>query len=459
CRSSKSSWICLRCGTINCGRYVNAHAKVHHEKNAHHCLCLDQSLAAFCYSCDEFIINDNKSGDIQRIREMILEQQNSPRKRKLPEDECKHHGKSRKSPEVDQENVGRVKQLPGLRNLGNTCFMNAILQSLSNIQPFSCYFKELPAFELRTENSLTKMPYFTRSRKPDEGCLVEELRKVLCALWQGGGVSHSPDSLFHVVWKVVPRFRGYQQQDAHEFMHYLLDRVHTELILSQKACFGKETIVTGIFGGILQSEVTCLTCMTESKTQDPFLDLSLEIPPEYQNRKGKSKENPCKIQDCMTHFAALENLTESEFYMCPKCNMKQQSTKKFWIKRLPNVLCLQLKRFRFQSFVRSKLETYVQFPMRGLDMSPYVLQDKESRKPVLYDLAAIVVHHGSGVSAGHYTTFACHDGAWYNFNDSNVSRTDEDHVLKCKGYIFFYTRRQPNMSIIEKLRGQNPICR
>ncbi|XP_031560730.1 ubiquitin carboxyl-terminal hydrolase 3-like [Actinia tenebrosa] len=456
CRSTKSSWICLKCGAVNCGRYVNAHAKVHHEKNSHHCLCLDQSLAAFCYSCDEFVINDNKSGDIQRIRDMIVEQQqNSPRKRKI-EDECKHHTKSKRSSKDDQENVGRVKELPGLRNLGNTCFMNAILQSLSNIQPFSCYFKELPAFELRAENSLNKMPYFTRSRKPDEGCLVEELRKVLCALWQGGGVSHSPESLFHVVWKVVPRFRGYQQQDAHEFMHYLLDRVHTELLLSQKACFGKETIVTGIFGGILQSEVTCLTCMTESKTHDPFLDLSLEIPPEYQNRKGKSRENPCQLQECMTHFAALENLTESEFYMCPNCNKKQESTKKFWIKRLPNVLSLQLKRFRFQSFLRTKLETYVQFPMRGLDMSPYVLQVSVLGILQLLSISLWFVYR---VSAGHYTTFACHEGAWYNFNDSNVTRTDEDHVSKAKGYIFFYTRRHPDMSIIEKLQVQNTILR
>ena len=50
-------------------------------------------------------------------------------------------------------------------------------------------------------------------------------------------------------------YRGYQQQDAHEFMHYLLDRVHTELLLSPK-CYGStETIITGIFGGILLSEV------------------------------------------------------------------------------------------------------------------------------------------------------------------------------------------------------------
>lgn len=76
--------------------------------------------------------------------------------------------------------------------------------------------------------------------------------------------------------------RGYQQQDAHEFMRYLLDRLHMELLrllpypdrdspyIGPK---GKSTIVTAIFGGLLQNEVHCLMCGMESKKHDPFLGL------------------------------------------------------------------------------------------------------------------------------------------------------------------------------------------
>eukprot|EP00794_Sanderia_malayensis_P010031 gene10031-11056_t len=259
-------------------RYINAHAKVHSENNEGHYVCMDASLMVFCYKCDEFVINDTKTGDIQLVRDTLeaaSEVTKGKKRRKISVDSDNDVKKS-KSDENFLNSGIIMKHTPGLRNLGNTCFMNAVLQSLSNLKHFSCYFKEIPAIELNSKSSSTNdevkvKKYYTRSYKSDDSSLVEELRKILCALWQGSSVAISPDELFAVVWKVVPRFRGYQQHDAHEFMHYLLDRVHTELLQSSKFSNGKDTIVTSIFGGNLMSDVVCLQCKHLSKKEELYL--------------------------------------------------------------------------------------------------------------------------------------------------------------------------------------------
>uniref|UniRef100_A0A8C1SHX2 Ubiquitin carboxyl-terminal hydrolase n=1 Tax=Cyprinus carpio TaxID=7962 RepID=A0A8C1SHX2_CYPCA len=435
CRSNKSPWVCLTCLNVHCGSY----------------------------RCDEFVVNDTKLGHVQRVREHLQSLENSvsntdrQRKRKLSDS-------SSPDSKLKKDSDSTIAQCAtGLRNLGNTCFMNAILQSLSNIQVFSCYFKELPSVALRSGKTAGRRMYHTRSQGDSSVSLVEEFRKTLCSLWQGSQTAFSPDALFYVIWKIMPSFRGYQQQDAHEFLRYLLDHLHREMQGSKNGspsptlgfvffCFfrnGTSTIVTSVFGGILQNEVYCLICGTESRKFDPFLDLSLDIPSQFRIKTRKDQEPgpTCTLNDCLRSFTDLEELDETELYMCHKCKKRQKSTKKFWIQKLPKVLCLHLKRFHWTAFLRNKIDTYVEFPMRGLDMKSYLLEPENSLpERCLYDLAAVVVHHGSGIGSGHYTAYGLHEGQWYHFNDSTVTLVSEEAVLKAKAYILFYTERSDQES-------------
>ncbi|KAL1454150.1 hypothetical protein WDU94_010431 [Cyamophila willieti] len=408
------------------------------------------------------------------------------------------------------------KKVVGLKNLGNTCFMNAVLQSLSNIQEFSHFFKQLPAITdqavSRKKNgcgggrgaglgSQSSSPYYAQRSLKDlnNQLMVEELRKVLICLTDHHLADNknaiSPDELFVVIWKVVPRFRGYQQQDAHEFLRYTLDRVHNELVhlpdlttMSNEvksssnrgeqqqsiSSNNKTSIVTNIFGGALLSEVRCLACTTEYKKVDPFLDLSLDIPDIISKKRNKDgEEKPlCHLSECLKSFVEVEELAETEKYNCNNCKSKQRSTKRFWFKRLPNVLCIHLKRFRWTNACRTKVDTMIEFPVSSLDMSSYILpssdtelsepqtgerspqpqlisqqkkDDEQEQRNHIYDLAAIIVHHGTGAGSGHYTAYAIHECQWWHFDDSTVIPVDVPALKKCKPYILFYVRRVPDV--------------
>nr|CAD7424199.1 unnamed protein product [Timema monikensis] len=484
-------------------RFIRDSRAAHATKWLGLCLHPPHSGVEMSYTCDEFVANDTNCGMLEQLRRTFVRSHSGSQD--LEDDTLSDGDKGRekgglwKSNKEIRENVrtlrprsrkrshsadssgenrqykcqrgnssgskSRDKKVVGLRNLGNTCFMNAVLQSLSNIQEFCHYIKQLPSLENSGVGVNGRRIYHSRSyREMNEALMAEELRKVLINLSQGGSKGAiSPESLFLVIWKVVPRFRGYQQQDAHEFLRYMLDRLHTELLhllpdftlkdnpyisLGHKST---SSIVTTVFGGTLQSEVRCLNCSSESKKHDPFLDLSLDIPEKFQYQKkskdGEDTTPTCNIADCLTSFIEVEELADTELYYCNNCKSKQKSTKRFWIRRLPNVLCLHLKRFRWNNFFRTKIDTNILFPVTALDMSQFVLSNlHETRRSGtgsnLYDLAAVIVHHGSGAGSGHYTAFAVNDGQWFHFNDSTVRPTELQVVAKCKPYILFYIRRE-----------------
>lgn len=456
------------------------------ETSAHHELCMNTlNQSVFCYQCDDFVINETAQLDELRKefqegeldeqeptsspsssassttssgRQTVSETASSkassndsgwsddlllpqslgrrlrPRKRTISSDGNQEAGGATTATGKEVTSTSTVapkrtkssatRRVVGLRNLGNTCFMNSVLQSLSNIQEFSSYFYTLPSMEqIKQEKKKKGASYVSSafsslnggsclsSRELEEANVVEELRKVLLNLGQGGDGAKaiSPECLFLVIWKVVPQFRGHRQHDAHEFLRYMLDRLHTELQqnvfppvggakpLAQGTSNGgsavtngdgtggvgggsvgmggyggskRNSIVTNVFGGVLQSEVRCLICGMDSKKHDPFLDLSLDIPEKFYSREASSSVNAtngsdgggggekadekpeCHIWDCLSSFTEVEELAETELYYCNSCKCKQKSTKRFWIRRLPNVLCLHIKRFRWSNFFR-----------------------------------------------------------------------------------------------------------
>jgi ubiquitin C-terminal hydrolase len=105
-----------------------------------------------------------------------------------------------------------------------------------------------------------------------------------------------------------------------------------------------------------------------------------------------------------------------------------------------------LKRFRWTGFFRSKIDTFIEFPLEELDISPLMCHDegggRRKLKSVLYDLYAAIVHIGSGPSSGHYVAYAkSSSGTWCIFNDIHITTTSLEDLEHQHVYILFYRKR------------------
>lgn len=535
CKSDRSPWMCVLCGKVHCGRYVNSHARKHYLNDSQHFLAICcHSRATFCYACDDYVINENQSKRILRVLEQFNADEPALSAAKTSKRKNLVGNPSKVSPSASAKNK-RIR-LAGIRNLGNTCFMNSVLQCLSNIQRFTSSVGDPPCGGKLISEALSngtgihkrKLMQIANSAdnsKPE--LLYETLRNTIYLLKKSGKSFIIPETLFSMIGR-NPRFRGYQQQDAHEFLRYVLDRLdkeysenkldsrhqrsnnsttnnHNSTGGKRPLKYGKKqhtpTIIGNIFGGVLQNEVNCLECGFKSFKQDPFMDLSLDIPlhkvtshdnctnkkqatssdstptsnqsdnsnlsscnsntndttgsvtnpstgsgSASNNNNNKHSSDTCNLVDCLSSFIELEELTETELYYCSNCQKRQRSTKRFWIRRLPDVLCLHLKRFRYNEFLRTKIDNYIEFPTQNLDMKRFVMTNKHETRgsscgPSTYDLVAFIEHHGSGLGAGHYTAYCRHEGYWFHFDDSSVTVCDENTVIQSKAYILFYNRR------------------
>lgn len=164
-----------------------------------------------------------------------------------------------------------------------------------------------------------------------------------------------------------------------------------------------------------------------------------------ENAADTATRAPVMLSDCFAEYVRTERLAGHNVWRCPRCETQREAHKRLNLARAPEVLIVHLKRFRFTgAAVSGKVTLPVRYPLRGLDLRPYMAKDaSESGEPLpVYDLFAVSNHYGS-LNFGHYTAYARVDGAWYNFNDETVRCIDEVDVERNrKAYILFYQRRR-----------------
>lgn len=139
---------------------------------------------------------------------------------------------------------------------------------------------------------------------------------------------------------------GYYQHDAHEWYQYLIDKLHActegHENDSEKGCpcFFHKT-----FYGKLRSSVTCDKCGNVNRTDESMIDLSLDVQIQAKKRAmggGGSASTPT-LSGCLESFTSPEKLM-ADAYNCSGCGgTPQKATKQMQIKKLPTILCMQLK--------------------------------------------------------------------------------------------------------------------
>jgi ubiquitin carboxyl-terminal hydrolase 9/13 len=320
-----------------------------------------------------------------------------------------------------------------------------------------------PVLELRQENALA---YGMGE------CTFTGLKDIFLALIESQNRTGvlSPQRFLEIFKRDNELFRTSMHQDAHEFYGLVLNDVITNVEnnarkqleaqgpptqdlnglseslgnalssgLQNQHLNGTRSPGTGwvhdIFEGLLTSETQCLTCGTSSQRDETFLDLSIDL------------EEHSSVTSCLRKFSDDEVLCERNKFHCDSCGGLQEAEKRMKVRRLPKVLTLHLKRFKYTEDYSAlqKLFHRVVYPYH---LRMFNTTEDAEHQDRLYELYAVVVHIGGNALHGHYVSIIkTKDRGWVLFDDELVEPVDKHFVRNFFGgekpgmataYVLFY---------------------
>eukprot|EP00201_Polytomella_parva_P022059 CAMPEP_0175050102 /NCGR_PEP_ID=MMETSP0052_2-20121109/7084_1 /TAXON_ID=51329 ORGANISM="Polytomella parva, Strain SAG 63-3" /NCGR_SAMPLE_ID=MMETSP0052_2 /ASSEMBLY_ACC=CAM_ASM_000194 /LENGTH=1138 /DNA_ID=CAMNT_0016314291 /DNA_START=99 /DNA_END=3512 /DNA_ORIENTATION=- len=383
---------------------------------------------------------------------------------------------------------------PGLNNLGNTCFMNAVLQCLTHTPPLAEIFLGEPSLLPAVASHLSpgsaedggggKRGVGTSTSTAAFNPITitrDHIRRALSKAsgTTGGGGSISPKAHAGNLKLFNKRFRLGRQEDSHEFLRCLLDSMHEAYLkpilhrLRVKATSGgvavlpvqsssssspsskSVTVQIGAAGPLTPQQQNALLSPDVAETTFIHRVFGGKLRSQLVCSEGVNYSSSTfetfldlslelrkadSIERALEAFTAPEVLDGPNKYRCPTNQQLVRAVKRITIHEAPNVLTLHLKRFEFGG-IGAKISKPVRFPVK-LNLQPYMSAKKAVRKGEnTYALYGVLVHSGRTVNGGHYYCYVKGaNGIWFCCDDDHVYSVGEKTVLEQQAYILFYIR-------------------
>ena len=377
---------------------------------------------------------------------------------------------SAQPPLYTSKSISHYLKLPrtGLINFSVTCYMNATIQCLLATIPLSQFFLD------------NRWRDFTQKNwKGSNGIMPDLYANLIRNLWRGEVQAIRPSSFRQFCARLNREWGVDRQQDAKEFLDFLLDCLHEDLNINwersplrplstteelrrentpmqivskiewERYSHRESSFISSLFAGQHASRLRCTTCQRTSTTYEAFYSISVEIP-----RSGRGD-----IYECLRSYCQEEMLSKDEMWKCSYCKCEREATKQITITRAPQVLVVHFKRFSASKTESArKVHTPIHFPLHGLNIEPYMVPpspDPDFRNdhpattpPFLYDAYAVMRHLGSSGNGGHYISLV-RDAArncWRKFDDEKVTDFDprnlkpEQRLQNEQAYLVFYGR-------------------
>ncbi|XP_053665277.1 ubiquitin carboxyl-terminal hydrolase 35 [Anopheles marshallii] len=328
----------------------------------------------------------------------------------------------------------------GLVNLGNTCYMNSVVQALAMTKQFctEVLLKQIDA------------PPFS------------EIQQLLALLIHSRRPELTPRAV--LASTRPPGFAPGYQQDSSEFLSYLLDRLHEQ---EKKLLHGNQphnapslppapnsggggggstgseggkTLVQKTFEGLLSVGCLCAVCNSANHTTETFRSLDLSFPDDSD--LSASGDGTHSVQKLLDYFCSSEKLVGENQYFCDRCQQLRDCERSVTVTVPPQNLILTIKHFRYDQIrnLRAKLMNKI---LHNEDISLTVTDADGHCRQLHYRNYAVVVHYGTSMDSGHYYTYAQDGtGSWFKFNDNYVTECSTSELQNIPSpntpYILFY---------------------